>query len=213
MPNVFDDWPPTSPDNGKKWSNAKLTILKLLWPGEWIEGAKIFDATRQTYYDRRLRELRENGWQIETRSAGGNSKYRLCSHKKLSGMTRQYPTAHQKRAVRQRDHGVCCICGLSDKHLQYDHKIPLERHGLTTTENLQLLCRACNIDKRGICKHCKMTSCEECPYAYPERFQTRFTIFFDSETAERLKSDSDKAGMSPASLLKEIIMIYYASRK
>ena len=73
MPEPFDDWPPAKQDNGRNWSQAKLTILRLLWPGDWVEGAKMYEATQQTYYDRRIRELRESGWQIETRSSGGNS--------------------------------------------------------------------------------------------------------------------------------------------
>lgn len=209
MPNRFADWPPTKPDNGKNWSNVKLTILELLWPGEWIEGSKIFEATKQTYYDRRIRELRENGWQIETRSAGGNSLYRLCSHEKSPGNTRQYPSAQQKKAIWERDQGRCQICGASDENMQYDHKIPLERQGETTTENLQLLCRACNIDKRGACKRCRLTSCEACPYAYPEHVHSRLMIHLDDPTTEQLRADSEKQGKSHGSVIAEIISKYY----
>ena len=209
MPNSFDDWPPTKPDKGKAWSQVKLTILNVLWPGEWVEGSQIFEATKQTYYDRRIRELRENGWQIETRSSGKNSFYRLCSHEKLAGNTRQYPSAQQKREVWQRDAGTCRICGASDENMQYDHKIPLNHQGATTVENLQLLCRACNIDKRGACKRCKLTNCEKCPYAYPEHVRSRILIHLDDNTTEQLQSDSEEKGIPHDTLIAEIVSKYY----
>lgn len=113
---------------------------------EWVEGSKIYDAVQQTYYDRRIRELRESGWQIETHPSG--KMYRLRSHKKLPGNVRRYPTAKQKREVWERDEGTCQICRLPDDHMQYDHKVPLERHGPTEVDNLQLVCRSCNVEKR-----------------------------------------------------------------
>jgi hypothetical protein len=94
MPDPFNDWPPAKQDDGKEWSQAKLTILRLLWPGLWVEGAAIFEAVQQTYYDRRIRELRESGWQIETQG----KKYRLLSHEKSPGKESQYPSTsgHKK---------------------------------------------------------------------------------------------------------------------
>lgn len=209
MSKSFDDWPPTKQDNGRNWSQAKLTILRLLWPGDWVEGAKMYEATQQTYYDRRIRELRESGWHIETRSSGSNSFYRLCSHEKSPGNPRQYPNAQQKSEVWQRDNGICQICGAPDENMQYDHKIPLERHGKTMVENLQLLCRACNVEKRGACKHCKLTTCEGCPYAYPEQVRSRLTIYLDTQTAEQLQTDSEQKGISRDSRIKEILSAYY----
>lgn len=61
MPDYLIDWPPTPPDKGGNWSKAKLTILKLLWTLDWVSGASIFNEVKQTYYDRRIRELRESG--------------------------------------------------------------------------------------------------------------------------------------------------------
>jgi hypothetical protein len=50
-----------------EYRGAKLTILTMLWDGKWVQTDEIFAATRQTYYDRRIRELRdEDGWAIET---------------------------------------------------------------------------------------------------------------------------------------------------
>lgn len=49
-------------------------------------------------------------------------------------------------AVWRRDKGRCVYCG-SDKELQLDHIIPFSKGGATTFENLQILCRSCNIKK------------------------------------------------------------------
>ncbi len=107
-------------DRKKKLAKAKQTILDMLWSMEPVEGAAIFEAVGQTYYDRRIRELRESGWQIETKG----TTYQLISREKLQGKEREYLSAKQRRQVRERDKDICQICGTADPHLQFDHKIP-----------------------------------------------------------------------------------------
>ncbi|MBN1618330.1 HNH endonuclease [Candidatus Dojkabacteria bacterium] len=191
-----------------KLSRVKKRILELLWKMEWVDGADIFQVVQQTYYDRRIRELRESGWQIET----WGKKYRLISQKKLSGKVRTYPSAKQKQAVLERDKGICQICHVSDIHMQFDHKVPLERQGLTEVENLQLLCRTCNVGKRGICRHCIISTCDECPYAFPELYGNRFIVFLDEITASRAKSQADQRGLSESQILSEIVTQYYKDK-
>jgi 5-methylcytosine-specific restriction endonuclease McrA len=207
MQNPFDDWPPAKRDDGKNWGEAKLTILKLLWPMEWVEGSEIFKEVQQTYYDRRIRELRESGWQIETHPSG--KMYRLVSHEKLPGKKREYPTARQKRNVRKRDKNLCQICEQPDENMQFDHKIPLDRNGPTEEDNLQLLCRACNVEKRGACKRCKLETCDGCPYAYPELFEPRLVLFLDKKTSRKLKEESATYDVSETSLALRILSQYY----
>ena len=57
--------------------------------------------------------------------------------------------------VIQRDNHKCCICGRSPAttpglELQVDHIIPWSKGGETTMDNLQTLCRECNLGKSNI---------------------------------------------------------------
>ncbi|TKJ29946.1 MAG: hypothetical protein CEE40_06570 [Chloroflexi bacterium B3_Chlor] len=210
MKNSSEDWPPAKQDTGKEWSEAKLTILKLLWPMEWVEGSKVFREVQQTYYDRRIRELRESGWQIKTHPSG--QMYRLVSHEKRPGKERQYPSAQQKRNVRKRDGNLCQICGLPDMNMQFDHKVPLDRNGSTEEDDLQLLCRTCNIEKRGACKRCGLETCDRCPYAYPELSASRIVAFLDEQTAKELKEESEARGVSEAFVISKILSRHYGDK-
>ncbi len=49
-------------------------------------------------------------------------------------------------AVWQRDQGKCTQCGAAD-YLEFDHIIPYSRGGASTENNVQLLCRRCNLAK------------------------------------------------------------------
>jgi hypothetical protein len=51
-----------------------------------------------------------------------------------------------KLLVWSRDGGICVRCGAS-KDLHFDHIIPYTRGGSDEAENLQLLCRTCNLAK------------------------------------------------------------------
>ncbi|OLV19335.1 TerD family protein [Deinococcus marmoris] len=51
-----------------------------------------------------------------------------------------------KIAVWQRDQGKCVECG-DNNYLEYDHVIPHSLGGASTENNLQLLCRRCNLQK------------------------------------------------------------------
>lgn len=54
-----------------------------------------------------------------------------------------------RTAVWQRDGGRCVQCGISgpNANLEYDHIIPFDKGGANTFNNVQLLCRRCNLAK------------------------------------------------------------------
>ena len=59
--------------------------------------------------------------------------------------------------VMQRDNFRCCACGASpakdpNVELHIDHIIPWSKGGETTLDNLQTLCRACNLGKSNLTK-------------------------------------------------------------
>ena len=51
-----------------------------------------------------------------------------------------------KLLVWSRDGGVCVKCG-SSRELHFDHVIPVAKGGGDHAENIQLLCRTCNLSK------------------------------------------------------------------
>ncbi|WP_433565598.1 TerD family protein [Nocardia sp. CA-151230] len=51
-----------------------------------------------------------------------------------------------KSQVWQRDGGKCAECG-AQEYLEFDHVIPWSRGGATSVDNLQILCRGCNLAK------------------------------------------------------------------
>lgn len=54
---------------------------------------------------------------------------------------------HVKAAVHHRDKGVCRQCGYTGEYIEYDHVVPRSKGGQNTVENIQLLCRKCNLRK------------------------------------------------------------------
>ena len=60
--------------------------------------------------------------------------------------TREQIPSSLRSEVWRRDEGRCRRCS-SRNNLQFDHIIPVSRGGGTTPQNLQLLCKSCNLSK------------------------------------------------------------------
>ena len=59
--------------------------------------------------------------------------------------TRRISSKVQKE-VWERDGGRCVACG-SSENLHYDHIIPFSKGGDNSVDNIQILCRSCNLSK------------------------------------------------------------------
>jgi 5-methylcytosine-specific restriction endonuclease McrA len=57
---------------------------------------------------------------------------------------RVFTTRATKMLVWQRDKGRCAACG-SNQDLEFNYIIPYSKGGLSTDENIQLLCQNCNL--------------------------------------------------------------------
>lgn len=165
----------------KTLSQVKKLILKTLWeagnegfPKPWVGSAQLLQVTGQKYFDRRIRELRNQvGCAIETGNFQGDSAYRLTSDTLGVAVDRTYLTSVQKKKLFENANYTCAACGcylpLGQKGLEADHKIPLSRGGGSELRNWQPLCISCNVVKRRSCQDCK-EDCNACAWAFPEQF-------------------------------------------
>ena len=73
---------------------------------------------------------------------------RLANRQMVAGGQRDTRSIPQnvKTAVWQRDQGRCVQCHATE-YLEFDHIIPFSKGGATSVNNLQLLCRKCNLAK------------------------------------------------------------------
>jgi 5-methylcytosine-specific restriction endonuclease McrA len=183
----------------KKLSRVKRIILQTLWgtngntfPRPWITSQTLLEQTQQKYFDRRIRELRDDlGCDLETKyvSTLQDHAWRLQSPTLQPPKPRSYLTVRQKVDLFKRHDFSCAICGVTiaaeERGLQADHKVPISRGGRRDLNNWQPLCQDCNVAKRRACQGCDLP-CESCVWAYPETVGIRTTIAFRESTLRRL---------------------------
>ncbi len=158
-------------EKNKKLSQVKRLILRLLYEkrednNQWVESQTLLEATQQKYFDRRIRELRdEHGCDVETTNDGGNHKYRLRSLVLNTANPRTYLSNKEKASLFESSNYCCDICGrevaAGPRGLQADHRIPLKRGGEHSKGNWQSLCNECNVAKRRNCQDC-LADCHTC---------------------------------------------------
>lgn len=71
--------------------------------------------------------------------------HRQLDFQQTSGNTRHIPQ-NIKNAVWQKCQGKCVQCG-SNSYLEFDHIIPFSKGGSNSENNIQILCRQCNLAK------------------------------------------------------------------
>lgn len=108
----------------------------------------------QEQFGRRIRELRQAGWDYTTRRVGPkDTLYVLAGRRSDTTGDDGKVSERLRAAVIHAAHGRCQMCGqtVSDDHikLQADHKVPASWGGTTDLDNLWALCEACNRGKRN----------------------------------------------------------------
>lgn len=150
-------------------------IAAYLWfnveVGDTFTMAEVRNAAQveqQTQSDRRLRELREQGWEIVGYKDDPSLKpnhYRLESKGQRlwlgEKVVRDAISNKLRRMVFDRDNHTCVICGvtagepypdlLSDRaRMTVGHRVPNQRLGDASLENLQTECSRCNETVRNL---------------------------------------------------------------
>lgn len=196
-------------------SDVKLVILQRLWdegmdfPRGWVSSSALLVLTKQKYFDRRVRELRDEvGCDIETVNLKGEHSYRLRSARVLAANPRAYLSAKEKRDLFERAGHCCAVCGRNlaagIRGLQADHKVPLMRGGSHDSSNWQPLCVECNVAKRRVCAGCKL-DCKQCPWAYPDRIGRRVQLTLAIELESRIQDQARRSGKSLQEVLIDVI--------
>jgi hypothetical protein len=83
--------------------------------------------------------------ELEAILAGVVSKHKFLLRENYSSSSTRHIPDDLKRAVWDRNGGPCC--GATD-YLKFDHIIPHIRGGANAVNNIQILCRNCNLLKR-----------------------------------------------------------------
>lgn len=129
---------------------ARRKILELLLDnvGKEVAREEIQEAAGISEWARRVRELAQEGWDIETTKDG----YKLLSQEKQAvDSVRSAISQKLRYKILKRDNSHCRRCGRSvddGVKLVVDHIVPVEWGGGTTEDNLWTLCTECNQGKR-----------------------------------------------------------------
>lgn len=170
-------------NNKQTLSNVKQLILKMLREKEWVSSKELLEATQQKYFDRRIRELKdEQGYDIITDFVNGEPHYKLNSEDLKPAKPRTYLNKKQKEEVIKNSTQKCILCGKKfDEYTKpvFDHRIPLIKGGSGDITNFQLLCNECNNQKRSQCRNCDFI-CSNCYLAFPEKFPAGIILRPDS---------------------------------
>ena len=83
---------------------------------------------------------------VEAVLVGVVRKHKFLVSEQFSSERSRHIPDRVKREVWARDGGRCVKCGATE-YLEFDHIIPFSKGGANTTNNIQLLCRKCNLLK------------------------------------------------------------------
>jgi 5-methylcytosine-specific restriction endonuclease McrA len=213
-----------APDSKEPFATSvvKEKILKALWdagdsfPRGWVKSSVLLRHTKQKYFDRRIRELRdETGCDLETGVEDGQPAYRLRSTNFSPPKARTYLSAVQKDKLFEAHRFRCSVCGKSferkTRGLEADHKVPISRGGGPEFENWQPLCVNCNVSKRRSCQGCT-ADCQQCGWAYPEKFGALISVQFTGELLAALNHFAEREGATISDIIQASVRKYLASK-
>jgi 5-methylcytosine-specific restriction endonuclease McrA len=204
-----------------KVSEVKTKILKRLWgedsqkfPKPWVSSKELLELTQQKYFDRRIRELRDqSGCDLESQYSkefGGHS-WRLKSSKLSSPQSREYLSAKDKEKLFKAYGNQCAVCGkkveAGVRGLQADHKKPISRGGGHELSNWQPLCHNCNVGKRSACNGCQL-DCSKCSWAYPEKLGVRTMISIKNRVLNKVKDYAKKKNSTVDQVMEDAAEYY-----
>lgn len=206
-----------------KISQVKKTIVERLWnegaefPRGWVESTDLLKLTNQKYFDRRIRELRDqDGCDIESGKYEGKDAYRLVSELLRKANPRGYLTNIQKKQLMLDFNRMCAVCGQSMDNegmvLQADHRVPLSRYGSHDKSNWQPLCVECNIAKRRTCAGCTL-DCQKCSWAFPERLGRRIVVQIPVELHTKLSALAENKNTDVPTIILEAVSLYLENSK
>ncbi|MGE7604681.1 HNH endonuclease [Peribacillus sp. NPDC097675] len=161
---------------GTQRGKAHQAMLNLLYQNleNPVEGELLFEASGRNFnYQRRLRELRSDGWIINFTNGGQSGRGWYTLHLPFpSGEKISRPSQSVRMSVLRRDNWRCQLCGENKDLfpgivLHVDHKVPFEITKNNNADNLQVLCMDCNLGKKAQCRDCIHHDCINCELAFP----------------------------------------------
>ena len=189
-------------------SEVKDLILELLRNKEWVSSKELLKKTKQKYFDRRIRELRdEQGYDIINEFRNGEPHYKLNSTKLNPTKERTYLSKKDRNKLLDQKIESCPLCmNKFDKvrKISYDHRVPLIKGGQGVIENFQIICHECNNQKRSQCRHCEL-DCNKCFLAFPEKYPPAILLQLDNILYEKLLKVKSELKISPVDYITKLI--------
>ncbi|MCQ1576680.1 HNH endonuclease [Streptomyces parvus] len=134
---------------------GSLWLMQVVGAGNIFTKSQLRDAFPEVaQIDRRIRDLRNYGWVIDTSREDvglgsheqrfvkpGSPVWDPAARKRRS---REPVSASLRRSAMERAHYACEMCGRAVPHLDLTHRVPLAAGGSNDLDNLEVICTACN---------------------------------------------------------------------
>lgn len=133
---------------------SRLQSYMLASVGQPLSKDELQYVAKKQEYPRRIRELVEEGWQIESnldRPELASGQYVLVSQQLLPARARQ--AIKLRYQILDRDNNRCRSCGATPgngRRLQVHHELPVSYGGTNDPGNLETLCDVCHAGKHAL---------------------------------------------------------------